>query len=186
MEKETMKYYVTPSGTKTYDVIFALAWRRIQALNAARSFVKGVGGVGYRPAKLLWAGGISTVEFPHDAPVGWKRDGAPLYNQYRPDTSTPEGKRAQECIQRLPRVGHNEVNALVGYTDYFVGCRVDVEANIKIVGVEFGFAVSEWMVTTGRAKIPVDCREVTKAEYAQLTGQNIRLAYQRKKKQRKI
>lgn len=109
---------------------FALAWKRIQALNAARAFVAGVGGVSYRPAKMLWAGGISTVEFTTTPPPGWRRDGSPLANMYRPD-STPEGCALYERIQRLPRVGRNEVNALVGYTDYFAGCRVEVEANVK-------------------------------------------------------
>ncbi len=180
-----MKYYVTSAGTATYDAIFALAWKRIQALNAARAFVAGVGGVSYRPAKMLWAGGISTVEFTTTPPSGWRRDGSPLANMYRPD-STPEGRALYERIQRLPRVGRNEVNALVGYTDYFAGCRVEVEANVKIVGVKFGFAVSKWMVESGRAKIPADCTEVSKEAYADLTGQNIRLAYKRKKQKQKI
>lgn len=185
MEREAMKYYVTSAGTATYDAIFALAWKRIQALNAARAFVAGVGGVSYRPAKMLWAGGISTVEFTTTPPSGWRRDGSPLANMYRPD-STPEGRAIYERIQRLPRVGRNEVNALVGYTDYFAGCRVEVEANVKIVGVKFGFAVSKWMVESGRAKIPADCTEVSKEAYADLTGQNIRLAYKRKKQKQKI
>lgn len=179
-----MKYYVTSAGTATYDAIFALAWKRIQALNAARAFVAGVGGVSYRPAKMLWAGGISTVEFTTTPPSGWRRDGSPLANMYRPD-STPEGRALYERIQRLPRVGRNEVNALVGYTDYFAGCRVEVEANVKIVGVKFGFAVSKWMVESGRAKIPADCTEVSKEAYADLTGQNIRLAYKRKNNSRR-
>ena len=70
MDKEAMKYYVTSVGTKTYDDIFSLAWKRIQALNAARAFVKSVGGVSYRPAKFLWAGGISAVVFTITPPPG--------------------------------------------------------------------------------------------------------------------
>lgn len=180
MEKEAMKYYVTDVGTKTYDEIFSLAWQRIQALNAARAFVKSVGGVSYRPAKLIWAGGISAVEFATTPPPGWRRDGSPLANMYRPD-STPEGQAIYERLQRLPRVACNDVNALVGYTDYFGECCLKVEANIKIVGVKMGFSVSSWMVETGRAKIPADCVEVSREAFADLTGQNIRLMHKRRK-----
>lgn len=187
MERERMKYYVTPPGTATYNAIFVLAHRRMEALNAARAAMKGYGGISYRPPKLLWAGGISTIEFAETPnPNVWRLDGSPLARQYRPNTSTDVGRIVQFELQRLPRVGRNEVNALVGYTDYFAGCRVEVEANVKIVGVKFGFAVSKWMVESGRAKIPADCTEVSKEAYADLTGQNIRLAYKRKKQKQKI
>lgn len=187
MKDERMIYYVTPPGTATYDAIFALAHRRMEALNAARAAMKGFGGVSYRPPRLLWAGGISTIEFTETPdPNVWRLDGSPLAHQYRPNTSTEAGRAVERELQRLPRVGRNEVNALVGYTDYFAGCRVEVEANVKIVGVKFGFAVSKWMVESGRAKIPADCTEVSKEAYADLTGQNIRLAYKRKKQQQKI
>lgn len=187
MKDERMIYYVTPPGTATYDAIFALAHRRMEALNAAYAAMKGFGGVSYRRPKLLWAGGISAIEFAETPdPNVWRLDGSPLAHQYRPNTSTEAGRAVERELQRLPRVGRNEVNALVGYTDYFAGCRVEVEANVKIVGVKFGFAVSKWMVESGRAKIPADCTEVSKEAYADLTGQNIRLAYKRKKQQQKI
>lgn len=183
MNTEPMKYYVTAEGTATHNAILSLTWRKIRAYNAIRAFVKRVGGVGYRCSKMLAAGGIVTVEFADKpSPDVWQITGNPLFRQYRPVTHNSQGKALYDEMTRLSRVGHNELNAIVGYTDYFAGSRVEIEANLKMPGTEFGFIVSAWMVDTGRAKIPADCREVTEQEFNTLTGREIRLAAKQRRK----
>lgn len=187
MEKEPKYYYVADAGTATYAKLDALAWRRLHAWNAARAFTRKVGGTRWSGLRMVWAGGVSTVVFENEPPRdpdAWVMVNSPLLRTYRPRVSNAKGKALYEEMTRLPRVGVNEVNAIIGFTDYFAGLRVDVEANVRRddTPAVHGFGVGAWLVDMNRVRIPADVRRVTEDEFNRLTGRNDRLASKRKKK----
>lgn len=187
MEKELKYYYVADAGTATYAKLDALAWKRLHAWTAARAFTRKVGGTRWNGLRMVWAGGIRSVVFENEPPrdpEAWVIMDSPLLRTYRPRVSNAKGKALYEEMTRLPRVGVNEVNAIIGFTDYFAGLRVDVEANVRRdhTPAVHGFGVGAWLVDTHRCRIPADVRRVTEEEFNQLTGRNDRLASKRKKK----
>ena len=186
MEKELKYYYIAEPGTVTYARLDALARRRLHAWTAARAFTRKVGGTRWNGLRMVWAGGVSTVVFegePPRDPEAWVMVNSPLLRTYRPRVSNAKGEALYEEMTRLPRVGINEVNAIVGFTDYFAGLCVDVEANVRRdhTPAVYGFGVGAWLVDTNRCRIPADVRRVTEEEFNQLTGCNDRESKRKKK-----
>lgn len=186
MEKELKYYYIAEPGTVTYARLDALARRRLHAWTAARAFTRKVGGTRWNGLRMVWAGGVSTVVFegePPRDPEAWVMVNSPLLRTYRPRVSNAKGEALYEEMTRLPRVGVNEVNAIIGFTDYFAGLRVDVEANVRRdhTPAVHGFGVGAWLVDTNRCRIPADVRRVTEDEFNQLTGRNDRESKRKKK-----